>query len=246
MRTYRPPTGGAVVFCCSLQHEATPVTRGRRYAFLPFLYGEGRGNPPSQRASDRRAGPAGAGSRRARTPRRTASACSGPDVFGERCRGDALLRGVGPGAGDIGAAGAFQPGAALRCRLASAVVVHERGEALLELQAREGGDDLGHLLLLILGVERRAVDVGARPDRHQHRLRPRPPGEPPVVERDPAPDHVRRRGAQPVLHRERLRQIGAVDLEGLGFRREGRHQPHVVQGRGHEGLVGVIGQLLPL
>jgi len=37
-RTYRPPTGGAVVFCCSLQHEATPVTRGRRYAYLPFLY----------------------------------------------------------------------------------------------------------------------------------------------------------------------------------------------------------------
>ena len=36
-RTYRPPTGGAVVLCCSLQHEATPVTRGRRYAFLPFL-----------------------------------------------------------------------------------------------------------------------------------------------------------------------------------------------------------------
>ena len=24
-RTYRPPTGGAVVFCCSLQHEVTPV-----------------------------------------------------------------------------------------------------------------------------------------------------------------------------------------------------------------------------
>lgn len=39
-RAYRPPTGGAVVFCCSLQHEATPVTRGRRYAFLPFLYDE--------------------------------------------------------------------------------------------------------------------------------------------------------------------------------------------------------------
>jgi predicted 2-oxoglutarate/Fe(II)-dependent dioxygenase YbiX len=39
-RTYRPPTGGAVVFSCSLQHEATPVTRGRRYAFLPFLYDE--------------------------------------------------------------------------------------------------------------------------------------------------------------------------------------------------------------
>jgi predicted 2-oxoglutarate/Fe(II)-dependent dioxygenase YbiX len=39
-RTYRPPTGGAVVFCCSLQHEATAVTRGRRYAYLPFLYDE--------------------------------------------------------------------------------------------------------------------------------------------------------------------------------------------------------------
>jgi predicted 2-oxoglutarate/Fe(II)-dependent dioxygenase YbiX len=39
-RTYRPPTGGAVVFCCSLLHEATPVLRGRRYAFLPFFYDE--------------------------------------------------------------------------------------------------------------------------------------------------------------------------------------------------------------
>ncbi|HKP78698.1 MAG TPA: 2OG-Fe(II) oxygenase [Phenylobacterium sp.] len=39
-RTYRPPTGGAVVFACNLQHEATPVSRGRRYAFLPFFYDE--------------------------------------------------------------------------------------------------------------------------------------------------------------------------------------------------------------
>jgi predicted 2-oxoglutarate/Fe(II)-dependent dioxygenase YbiX len=39
-RTYRAPTGGAVVFSCSLLHEATPVTRGKRYAFLPFLYDE--------------------------------------------------------------------------------------------------------------------------------------------------------------------------------------------------------------
>jgi predicted 2-oxoglutarate/Fe(II)-dependent dioxygenase YbiX len=39
-KTYRPPTGGAVVFACGLQHEATPVTKGRRYAFLPFLYDE--------------------------------------------------------------------------------------------------------------------------------------------------------------------------------------------------------------
>lgn len=37
-KTYRPSTGGAVVFGCSLLHEATPVTRGKRYVFLPFLY----------------------------------------------------------------------------------------------------------------------------------------------------------------------------------------------------------------
>ncbi len=37
-RTYRAPTGGAVVFSCSLLHEALAVTRGKRYAFLPFLY----------------------------------------------------------------------------------------------------------------------------------------------------------------------------------------------------------------
>ncbi len=36
--TYRAPTGGAIVFSCSLLHEATPVTQGHRYAFLPFLY----------------------------------------------------------------------------------------------------------------------------------------------------------------------------------------------------------------
>ncbi|MGF1626557.1 MAG: 2OG-Fe(II) oxygenase family protein [Alphaproteobacteria bacterium] len=39
-RTYRAPTGGAVVFSCSLLHEAMPVTRGLRYATLPFLYDE--------------------------------------------------------------------------------------------------------------------------------------------------------------------------------------------------------------
>jgi predicted 2-oxoglutarate/Fe(II)-dependent dioxygenase YbiX len=35
---FSPPAGGAVVFSCSLLHEATPVTRGKRYVFLPFLY----------------------------------------------------------------------------------------------------------------------------------------------------------------------------------------------------------------
>ncbi|TVQ46231.1 MAG: 2OG-Fe(II) oxygenase [Gloeocapsa sp. DLM2.Bin57] len=39
-KIYRAPTGGAVVFSCSLLHEATPVTQGIRYAFLPFLYDE--------------------------------------------------------------------------------------------------------------------------------------------------------------------------------------------------------------
>ncbi len=37
-RTYRAPTGGACIFSCSLLHEATPVTSGDRYAFLPFFY----------------------------------------------------------------------------------------------------------------------------------------------------------------------------------------------------------------
>jgi peroxiredoxin/predicted 2-oxoglutarate/Fe(II)-dependent dioxygenase YbiX len=34
---YRPPTGGAVVFSCSLLHEVLPVTKGRRFVFLTFL-----------------------------------------------------------------------------------------------------------------------------------------------------------------------------------------------------------------
>jgi peroxiredoxin/predicted 2-oxoglutarate/Fe(II)-dependent dioxygenase YbiX len=37
-RAHFPPAGGAVVFSCSLMHEVSPVTRGKRYAFLPFLY----------------------------------------------------------------------------------------------------------------------------------------------------------------------------------------------------------------
>jgi len=40
LATYRPPVGGAVVFACGMMHEATRVTSGRRYAFLPFLYDE--------------------------------------------------------------------------------------------------------------------------------------------------------------------------------------------------------------
>jgi hypothetical protein len=39
-RTYRAPTGGAVIFSCSLLHRAMPVTKGTRFALLPFLYDE--------------------------------------------------------------------------------------------------------------------------------------------------------------------------------------------------------------
>jgi len=38
VRTYRAPPGGAAVFSCVLLHEALPVTRGKRYALLPFLF----------------------------------------------------------------------------------------------------------------------------------------------------------------------------------------------------------------
>jgi len=38
---YAPPAGGALLFSCSLLHEALPVTRGRRYAVLSFLRTDG-------------------------------------------------------------------------------------------------------------------------------------------------------------------------------------------------------------
>ncbi|WP_350223842.1 2OG-Fe(II) oxygenase [Rhizobium sp. CNPSo 3490] len=37
-RSFKAPAGGAVIFSCSLLHAVSMVTRGRRYAFLPFLY----------------------------------------------------------------------------------------------------------------------------------------------------------------------------------------------------------------
>lgn len=39
-RGFKAPTGGAVVFSCALLHTVSRVTRGKRYAFLPFLYDE--------------------------------------------------------------------------------------------------------------------------------------------------------------------------------------------------------------
>ncbi len=38
MKSFKPPVGGACVFSCSLLHEVSRVTSGKRYAFLPFLY----------------------------------------------------------------------------------------------------------------------------------------------------------------------------------------------------------------
>ncbi len=37
-RGFKPPQGAAVVFSCSLLHEVSKMIRGKRYAFLPFLY----------------------------------------------------------------------------------------------------------------------------------------------------------------------------------------------------------------
>lgn len=39
-RGYKAPPGAAVVFSCSLLHAVSPIKRGKRYAFLPFLYDE--------------------------------------------------------------------------------------------------------------------------------------------------------------------------------------------------------------
>ena len=37
---YAPGIGGAVIFSCSLLHEALPVTSGRRFALFSFLCDE--------------------------------------------------------------------------------------------------------------------------------------------------------------------------------------------------------------
>lgn len=49
-KTYRPPTGGAVIFSCALLHEATPVTKGTRFAFLPFFYNDAMAEVRKQNA----------------------------------------------------------------------------------------------------------------------------------------------------------------------------------------------------
>jgi len=62
-RGYRAPTGGAVVFSCSLLHEARPVTRGHRYACLPFLYDEAAARQREEVARSNKVGEALAGYR---------------------------------------------------------------------------------------------------------------------------------------------------------------------------------------
>jgi predicted 2-oxoglutarate/Fe(II)-dependent dioxygenase YbiX len=37
-RSFKAPEGGAIVFSCSLLHQVSEMTRGRRYAYLPFFY----------------------------------------------------------------------------------------------------------------------------------------------------------------------------------------------------------------
>ncbi len=37
---YRPPAGGALIFSGALLHEVLPVTRGRRFVMLSFLWGD--------------------------------------------------------------------------------------------------------------------------------------------------------------------------------------------------------------
>jgi predicted 2-oxoglutarate/Fe(II)-dependent dioxygenase YbiX len=66
-RSFKAPAGGAVVFSCSLLHAVSRVTRGRRYAFLPFLYDDAAARIREQNArfvgetgTAYRAGPAAA------------------------------------------------------------------------------------------------------------------------------------------------------------------------------------------
>lgn len=43
--TYRPDAGAALLFSCSHLHEVLPVTRGRRFVLLSFLFGEAEARP---------------------------------------------------------------------------------------------------------------------------------------------------------------------------------------------------------
>lgn len=53
---YRPGTGDAVIFSCSLVHQALPVTAGRRFVLLSFFFGDEAMQTKDQRDSGRQAG----------------------------------------------------------------------------------------------------------------------------------------------------------------------------------------------
>ena len=48
---YRPAAGEGLVFSCAMLHEVVPVTRGRRFALLTFLFGPQTARPGSARAA---------------------------------------------------------------------------------------------------------------------------------------------------------------------------------------------------
>ncbi|MEL7315169.1 MAG: 2OG-Fe(II) oxygenase, partial [Cyanobacteria bacterium J06559_3] len=50
--------GEAVIFSCSLMHQVTPVTQGKRYAFLLFF------NEPERKPQSQIASPSPAGSKK--------------------------------------------------------------------------------------------------------------------------------------------------------------------------------------
>jgi predicted 2-oxoglutarate/Fe(II)-dependent dioxygenase YbiX/peroxiredoxin len=96
---YAPPAGGAVVFSCSLLHEALPVTKGRRFTLLTFLSA-----PAPQAAATAPAGARAAPSQPARAAQ-PAAPVAGAGGFNPG--------GSAPGALTPGgsAAGGFNPGA---------------------------------------------------------------------------------------------------------------------------------------
>ncbi len=47
---YKPASGGAVIFSCSLIHEALPVAKGRRFALLTFLRSLSANSPIDQKS----------------------------------------------------------------------------------------------------------------------------------------------------------------------------------------------------
>ncbi len=53
---YKPGLGDAVVFSCSLVHQALPVTSGTRYVLLSFFFGDEAAVTQEQRDSSLQGG----------------------------------------------------------------------------------------------------------------------------------------------------------------------------------------------